>query len=758
MRNQIQWAAGKLAIGLACIGLSCSANAKHADNLTIPKVEGKIILDANMDETFWQQATKVTLDYETRPGENTPASQKTTAYIAENGEALLIAIVAEDTNPENIQASLKDRDRVWNDDLVGFKVDTFNDERRAYNFFVNPLGIQMDSIEDDVTLNEDGSWNAIWYSEGRITDNGYMVEIELPFKVLRFLDSPGQKTWGIDFVRMHPREYGYRFAYAPVKRDINCYVCQIDKIEGFESIESGSNLEVTPYVSAQKSEQRELPAQPDWQSDGTDSEVGVDVRWGVTDNSVLNATFNPDFSQVEADAAQLDVNTTFSLFFSEKRNFFLDGADYFKSQYNLLHTRNIADPDFGVKYTGKSNGHSFGALVARDTTTTFLLPGPQGSSLAVLDDFESDVAAFRYTYDVGDKSQVGAFITHRSGDGYSNTVASVDGKYHFTDNDVLRFQVMHSESDNPQDVIDEFGVEEESDGIGYRINFVHSERDWSLYATHEEIDEDFRADLGFVGRVGYDKDVLGYERRWYGEEGDFFNQIEVGGDIDQTTDYTGQKLEEEAEMRFGLSGKYQSWIGGGFGVRDVFFQNEDSSGDVDGPWFDQTFWWHSANFSPVTSIRLGYNINGGDAIFYSQAREAERLYYSVWTNWQITRHWFLSADIGKSKLDADLGDVFSSDIINASSTYQFNKESFLRLTLRYTDTDFNQTYGFDNSSQKNVGKQLLYAYKWNPRTVFFLGYSDGMEKYVGNPDPSANDFEEYQGRTIFTKFSYAWQL
>ncbi len=755
---------------LVASGLTFQNAIAAEQALTIPKTDAQISLDGELNEAFWQQATKVDLGYETRPGENIDARVKTTAYIIENSDSLLIGIIAEDPEPNKIQASLKDRDTVWADDLTGFKIDTFNDERKAYNFFVNPLGIQMDSIEDDIAGNEDSSWNAIWHSEGKITNKGYQVEIAIPFKVLRFPNTNGQKTWGIDFVRMYPRDYHYRFAYNKVERDKSCFVCQIGKISGFENIESGNNLEVTPYVSAQRVDERDPPTISEWQKGDFEFDGGVDVRWGVTDNSVLNATINPDFSQVEADAVQLDVNRTFALFFQEKRQFFLEGSDYFRTSFlNLLHTRNIANPDWGLKYTGKTGKHSYGVLAARDNSTAFLEPGPQSSGLQGFDNLESDAFAGRYTYDIGDKSQIGGMITHRAGDHYENSVVSIDGKYYFTDEDVLRYQAVYSDTlsleeqdildPNTGDVIDTEIIENDvGAGNGYAIAYNHNGRNWNWRASRFDFNEGFRADLGFINQTGFSRDVVGLGHTWHGENGDTFNRIHIGGDVDQTKDYLGQTIEEETEFWVNINGPYQSFIGFGSGVRDAWYSNESTGADGSnclradgGCLFDQSFYWVSANFRPMTSLQLGVNYNGGDAVDFASLLPADRINYSIWGNWQVNRYWYASINYNKSKLDRDDGNLFKADIVNLNSTYQFDKQQYIRLTVRYRDVDYNQAISTDSDS-KRMARQLLYAYKINPRTVFFLGYSDG-----GFEDDSVNRFER-TSRSIFSKFSYAFQL
>ncbi|MCP4989245.1 MAG: hypothetical protein GY928_25265 [Colwellia sp.] len=155
----------------------------------------------------------------------------------------------------------------------------------------------------------------------------------------------------------------------------------------------------------------------EWENGDIEVEPGLDVRWGLTQDIVLNATLNPDFSQVEADAGQLDVNNTYSLFYPEKRPFFLDGASYFDTaNFNFVHTRNIADPDGGLKLTGKTDGHSYGLMVANDNNTTFLMPGNQGSDTAELEE-SSNIAIGRYKVDVGERNNVGVLMTHRQGGG-----------------------------------------------------------------------------------------------------------------------------------------------------------------------------------------------------------------------------------------------------------------------------------------------------------------------------------------------------
>ncbi|RDX37309.1 hydrolase [Kangiella sp. HD9-110m-PIT-SAG07] len=739
---------------IALMALSPStlaANENGLSSIDIPKVDAKVKVDGILDEPFWQSATKVVYRYETDPSQNTAPKVKTVAYIAENGDSLLVAIKAFDPDPSSILASYKKRDQIWGEDTVGFKVDTFNDERKAYNFFVNALGIQADSIEDDVLRREDSSWDAIWSSAGHIDNDGYTVEIELPFKVLRFPSSDGTKTWGIDFMRFYPRDVEYRLAYSARDRDLSCSLCQIAKAKGLDGILSGNNLEVTPYVAMDKTEFRNPPSQNQWQGDGVNYNAGADLRWGVTENSVLNATLNPDFSQVETDAAQLDVNNRFSLFFPEKRPFFLDGAEYFNTRYNLLHTRNISDPDYGIKYTGKNGGHSYGVLASRDQSTSFIIPGAQRSSVYTLTDsnsgdVESNVAAARYSVDVGESSQLGFLATNRSADGYENTVLSVDGSQKLYDSGTLRYQLMYSDSDNTDDMQQQFGLDPSTTGRGFEVNYSHSDNHWNWYATRSDFDDDFRTDLGFLGVVGNTKDVVGAGYRWYGDDNAFFHEYKISGEFKERHLTSGQKYEQQREVGFQLKGKYQSFFFFGSANRDTLFEQI---------WFDEQFHWMDASFRPIGNLQLGFYVETADTIDFRETRAGESETFRVYADWQVNDHWFLGFNTRNTDFTINDQPLFDAVISNLNTSYHFDDKSYLRLIVRYSDIDYNTAF-YSNPDQVEkelrVSRQLLYTYKWNPRTAFYIGYSDN-----GFEDNRVSQFEK-TGRTIFTKFSYAFQL
>ncbi len=719
------------------------------ENYKIPRVDKAPVIDAVIDDGEWANASIVQLAYETNPGDSIPAKVKTTAYMMEDGESVYFAFKAEDPNPEKILAFLRDRDGIFQDDFVGVIIDTFNDERTGFEFFVNPLGAQGDLTRDDSRFSEDSSWDAVWDSLGQVTDDGYVVEMAIPYRALRFQSGLEEQTWGINFLRIYPRESRIVMSDSPSDRNLDCTLCQANKVIGMPNLESGNNLDVTPTLTHISAEHRDIENNGDWENTASDTEVGVDVRWAMTENWILNATINPDFSQIDADAGQLDINTTFSLFFPEARPFFLDGADYFSSSNRLVHTRNIADPDFGLKVSGKSDGNSAGLIVARDTTTSFLLPGSLGSDIAILEGEESDILIGRYQLDVGDKSRVGALITRRGNGDYENTVTSADGKYYFTEFDSLEFQYMHSESTNPQQLQDDFDLARNQSDDAYTLRFRRSKKNYGLNATYNDFGKDFRADLGFISKVDYKKLILGGNYTWYGEKDSDWTRWGFFGDWDKTEDQSGRLLEQESELHFNLSGPMQFQTNFGLVSRERFFQNDG----LEGEYFDENQFMMWFQFKPLSNLTLGNFMLLGDQIDFANSQLGEISLFEPYINWQIGKHLNVRLSATSQTLDVPGGELFTAKLYDARLAYQFNIRSRLSLTLQARNVKRNESLYKDAvfRNRKGFSTQLIYSYKINPLSLVYLGYSDKAK------DNDNLDSLEKTDRTIFAKISYMWQ-
>ena len=725
---------------------SLAAQAPANDRtLRVPVTELPITVDGVIDEAAWGGALTLALAVETEPGENVPAPVSTECLLTYGRHALYVAFRARDPEPEKIRARLADRDSVDSDDHVGVVLDTFDDARRAFGFFVNPRGVQMDRTYDDVHGNEDPSWDAIWSSAGRVDGTGYQVEMAIPFSSLRFPRTAGPHTWGIDAVRFYPRNFSHRLANNPLNRDVECYLCQLDKISGFAGASPGRNIELDPTFTAGRADlRRNFPDGPIEQGD-EDVEVGLTARWGITSNLDLGAAVDPDFSQVEADVAQLDVNERFALFFPERRPFFLEGADLFETPQSIVFTRNVADPAWGLKLTGKEGKNAHGVFVARDQLTNLLFPGSQGSDAGSFD-FETTDAALRYRRDVGASSVVGAVATYRGGGGYSNLVAGVDGLLRVTGADSFRVQVLGSRTEYPDAVAEAFGQPAGSfDDDALAITYDHEAREWEWSFQYRDIGKNFRADMGFMPRVDFSVLVGGVERNWWGAEGAAWSQRSLGFQWDRLEDQAGELIEEEWEIYGEASGPKQSYLFLRAAVKDRQF------GGV--LFEDEVFFDVYGEFQPRGDLFLGLSARVADAIDFTSIRPGDQLRIAPELRYDFGDRLRLSLSHTLSRLDVAGGRLFEAELTESRLIYQLNLRTFVRAIVQYTDVERDPALypGEVDPESEALFTQLLFSYKVGPRTVLFLGYSD--DSFGGR------DFDlTRENRAFFFKIGYAWVL
>src|SRR5690606_39146486 len=490
---------------------------------------------------------------------------------------------------------------------------TFNDNRRGYELVSNPLGVQGDIIRDESNLSnqEDSSWDGLWESAGRLTEDGYAVELRIPFSTLRFPTGGAEQRWGISLFRNWPRDKRHQLASHRVPRDSSCFQCEWLEYDGFAGAHQGRNLEVVPTLTMSRTQTRGAAGEP-WQSGDSAIEPGLDVSWAPSPAMTLNATLNPDFSQVETDQLQLNFTDGFALFYQEKRPFFLEGADYFTSQFDVLYTRQIADPDYGLRVTWRTGSGAYGAIVARDATTLVLVPGVLGSRFGQLGQ-EADVAVARYRYDFDTRFSVGAIGTFRQGDDYANNVAGLDARWQ-QGSHTATAQVLHSNSEYPASIVDryrgELGDDATPSGTAWRAQYAFSNRNWNFDAWHMDIDPGFRADLGFMGQVGYDKSLVGGGHTWY-RDGSAFNRFDVYADYDVTHRFDGQLLEREWEGQVSTQGPKQSSIKLHGMTRERFWQ---------GALFDEHYADINANLRPTGNLQLGAYVRVGTMIDLDAAR------------------------------------------------------------------------------------------------------------------------------------------
>src|SRR5262245_2509754 len=316
--------------------------------LTLHRTHGTITVDGDLSDSGWQDAAKIDAFYETSPGDNPPAKVKTTAWISYDDRYFYIGIRCDDPQADKIRAPYVERDNViGTDDNIAVFLDTRNDKRTAMELRVNPRGIQADGIFNDANSNEDFSPDFYYDTAAKIDSSGWSAEYRIPFSSLRYNDAPSQ-TWNILIWRNYPREFRYAFQSAPVPRGSNGYMCHMHPLVGLEGLPKSGHLVAAPYVTAQHLSTPEAGLGSSLGHSETTTDAGLDLKWTPSANQAVDLTLNPDFSQVEADVAQITVNQRFAVFFPEKRPFFLEGFDLFDTPVQVAYTRTITAPRWGA--------------------------------------------------------------------------------------------------------------------------------------------------------------------------------------------------------------------------------------------------------------------------------------------------------------------------------------------------------------------------------------------------------------------------
>jgi len=727
-----------LRILLSLTGLMLVAQGVDAATHRVPRVEGVVRADGLLEEPFWDEALRLDANVEISPGENVPAPVQTQALIAYNGTHLVAAIRASDPRPTEIRARYCDRDELWVDDWSALILDTFNDNRRTFEFFVNPLGVQADMIATPTS--GDDAWDAIWDSGAQISDEGYVVEIAIPFKSLRFEATDTAKEWGIDIVRNYPRGVRHRFSLFPRDRSNNCYMCQSDTILGFENARPGRNFEITPTFTATRSSER---TDGEFGLRNESYESGVTARWGVTTNLSLSGTLNPDFSQVEADAVQLDINTPFALFYPETRPFFVEDAQFFQTKISAVQTRTLRNPRWGGKLTGKQNGHTLGFFSSQDDVTNLIFPAANSSGSASIDE-RSQATALRYSKDFGRMLTVGGLYTDRqSNSGYYNRVAGIDTRYLLTPRDSFDLQFLASGTRYSTEVAEANDQPEGSfEGAGVDFLYYHNTRGLDGYAAYKEMAADLRADLGFVPQVNYRLIDVGLQHSWFAESDHWWNYLNVGASFEHSEVLDGENIFRGSTLWADYNGPLETTI------RSAAWLGERRYA---GTTFQNPYTILVASIRPAGWIYLRNQLRLGYGIDYTDARRGFLTGIAPRLAFVLGRHVELTLDHQFEELSVEAGRLYTANISATRLVYQPTNSMMLRAILQYVNYDRepeNYISSVD-SKYESLFSQLLFSYKLGPRTVFYLGYSGNA---FGHDTVALTSSD----RTLFMKVGYAW--
>ena len=604
------------------------------------------------------------------------------------------------------------------------------------------LASQMDGIE----CPDWNDWDAIWESEGRIVEDGYIVEMAIPFSSMRFQSGDGDQVWGFAIVRKMPRSVEHQIVNIQFDRNNNCTFCQLDKLIGFAGVSRGRNVEVAPTLSMGGSQERADETAGPFESRFGNVEPGLTAQWGVTPNMTLSATLNPDFSQVESDVMQMDINTRFTLYYPEKRPFFLEGSDFLDPGSSLVHTRNLARPEWGVKLTGKEGRNTVGFFTVRDRSTSLIFPDTEGSDDTVLS-MQSQGTVFRYRRDIGDASSLGMFATDREGDLYSNRVTGLDGRLRLSEKDKIDLLAVASQTAYPGSVANEFDQRNSSfGGSVYNMRYSHNTSSYYYYGNYIVADPDFRDDMGFVTQVGYRYSEVGGGYTWRREGGSWFNYLEVYASHDYRQDYSGRPLHRVVSSRFNYNGPLRSFYG---------IYGEYGNNWYDGDRYRANYVNTWAGFRPQPSLSLSLDARYGDEIDYDNHRPGTVFRISPKVEKKIGARFTVYIQHSYQQLDVAPGRLFTANQSFLRLTYQFTERMFVRTILQYSNYSRDTALYVEDddveATSQRIASQVLFSYTVNPQTVFYLGYSDNFQ---GNQDIDLIQ----TNRAVFTKLGYAMNM
>jgi len=718
--------------------------------LNVRRAPGLIEIDGELDDAGWLDAAKATGFSESFPVERGEPPVESEAWLTYDDEYLYVALVAFD-DPTAIRRSIVDRDDMWSDDYFGILLDTYGDAAWAYFLFANPYGVQGDS-RFATAGGEDDDFDLVYHTEARITDRGYQIEMAIPFESLRFPNRPEQQ-WRVTFWRTRPRESRATYSWAALDRDEECFLCQFGTLRGIEGVEPGGSIELLPSVVASHASTLADPSDPDSGLDDTDgnAEAALNLRYAHPSGVTAEATFNPDFSQVESDVDQVDVNTTFALFFPERRPFFIEGSDLFDTFFDVLFTRQINDPDAAVKSIVRKGRTSVAYLGARDANTPILLPFQERSFVGSAGESVSNVVRARRTY--GSNSYVGGIVTDRrfeSGGG-SGTTFGADGVHRFLDKYRLEYQLLGSHTAEPDEAGETASLEgvsfddgahtaafdgESFDGFAQYTSLERSARHWNFDVDYWAASPAFRADNGFETSNDYRRLIVFNEVNFWPEDNPLLDRLTPDFRYSKRWTYDGVSKEQVIQPTLEFTLKTQTFVEFGYEWEDERFRDVDFDG------MRRWFVFVDSDFS--NRLGGGFFLRVGDGIARNLETPAvgDETFLEAFGTIKPIDRLTIEPSIRYNRLLVEGEEIFDGTIFRARTNLNFSRRLFLRLVTQWN--------GFDDS----FDLEPLLTYKINPFTLFFVGSTQTFRSF---DEPHDGGLSE-TSRQFFAKFQYLFRM
>jgi hypothetical protein len=689
----------------------------QAGELRATRAAAPPVLDGVLDDPAWTgEALPLTGWISYNPLRGEPASQTTRVWIAYDDRNIYFAFRCLDTEPDRIRSTIARRDSAWNDDWVAISLDSTRTGQTAYHMFVNPSGVQMDALNTG-SNGEDSAPDWVWQSAGRVDAEGYSVEIALPLESIRF-GGGSDVRMGVMFFRRISR-LGVSWSWPEMPPGKWVFETHVPLL--FQELRQPRVLEVIPS-STLSSNQVRGPAGA-WQDATTRGSLGASLKYGLTSTITLDATGNPDFSQVESDAFEVEVNQRFPVFFSEKRPFFMEGLGLFNlagtggdaTMRTAVHTRRIIDPSVGVKLTGTAGRQSFAFLSAADESV-----GGGGQSLFTIG---------RGIRNFGEGQYAGVLVSDVEQGAAYNRVIGGDVALRHGDNFRWNGSALttHSRSaDGPA-----------RQGMAGQASYTFATRRYTLAGQIEHYGRDFQMDTAFVNRVGITRAWQYQEVQFYPAESSragWIKRIAPFLWVMRATDRLqgGGEHFAVSAMRFNFTRQGFLQAGGGRG-RETFAGRRFTTGNVHLNGSVQMMRW----------LSLGGSLSRGPSVFYDPAAPFQGRSASYSTSVGLQPNARLNHELSYRFVAFDREStgarVFDLHIVNLRNVYQFDRRFFVRAIAQY------------DSSRRRVLGDFLASYELVPGTVIHAGYGSLLER-IGTSGYSPT------ARAFFFKASYLARL
>ncbi len=719
-------AVGRVLIHLS-LAIGAVPSALAQEPLRPLRTDEPPLIDGELDDPVWQEAPQVSEFLTWAPDYGKEMLGATTVYMAYDASNLYFAFRSFDAEPEKIKTSITSRDNIWREDWVAINLDSFNDQQSLYALYINPHGIQADSRY--AAGHEDRSFDLVWYSGGRVDEEGYTVEVQIPLKSIRYAEGDSV-SMGVIFERHISRrsEYG---SCPPLDPNQQEWLTQMAPMV-FHDLERSKLLEVIPaatYTYSEALEEGRLT------TDERQGELSLTAKYGVTSDLIFDGTYNPDFSQVEADAGQVDVNLRYQLYFPEKRPFFLEARENFTIAatasserdpvQSIVYTRTIVDPIAGFRLSGKLGAkNTLASIYAADE-----LPEPEPVSGAEYAHFP----ILRYKRTLNEDSYVGGIVAGRELRHHYNRLVGIDGQLRVSDSSMLGFHGLFSWA--RQDLATEAG-----DGHSLSAQYSHGTRDLDYGLAVNDVDEDFRAEMGYVIRTGI-LQFSGLLRPKVYPNSDVLRRIDIELFSAQTEDKFSGLWEtfNHVSMLNRLWGSLMLKLKYSYST-EIFLGERFRTGG-----------FHVFGGGQLTrQLYLGVLYRNVGSIFYSEdpyqgrsnVLQAELIYQP--SDKLRSELSFTYSDFYR---ESDGQKIYDYPIAWGKLTYQFNKYLLLRGILEYNDF------------RDELLTDLLVSFTYIPGTVIHIGYGALLDKIEWrNGEYVEGDRLRQTRRRFFFKTSYLWRI